>query len=106
VVVDEVADLDVGAVGEEPVSDVGLPAFVGLGRFEADVAALGPFVRFGNDEAPLGQDPPDRRQCRGLPVASLQVRCDRGRTGLVAVAVELFADLDDFVRDVIAGACR
>ncbi len=35
VVVDDVEDLDVGAVGEVPVGDVGLPAFVGQVGFEA-----------------------------------------------------------------------
>jgi hypothetical protein len=40
-----VEDLDVAAIGEGPVGDVGLPALVGLGGFEADVAALGSLVR-------------------------------------------------------------
>jgi hypothetical protein len=35
VVVEDVEDLDLCPVGEVPVGDVGLPAFVGLGGFEA-----------------------------------------------------------------------
>ena len=41
VVVEEVEDLDVGAVSEAPVGEVGLPGLVGLGGFEADVGATG-----------------------------------------------------------------
>ena len=44
-VVDDVQDLHVGAVSETPVSDVELPAFVGLVGFEADIGALGALVR-------------------------------------------------------------
>lgn len=37
VVVEPVQDLHVGAVGEAPVGEVGLPGLVGLGGFEPDV---------------------------------------------------------------------
>lgn len=36
-VVEPVQDLDIGAVGEEPVGEVGLPGIVRLGGFEPDV---------------------------------------------------------------------
>ena len=45
VVVEPGQDLGVGAVGEPPVGEVGLPAFVGLFGGEADVGGLGPFLR-------------------------------------------------------------
>jgi hypothetical protein len=51
VVVHDVEDLDVGAVGQLPVGDVEVPAFVGLLGDEADIAAFGAFVRLRGDEA-------------------------------------------------------
>ena len=50
-IVDDVEDLDVGAVGKLPMGDVELPAFVGLFGLEADVAAFRAFVRLGGDKA-------------------------------------------------------
>ncbi len=44
VVVEPAEDFDVGAVGEPPVGEVGLPAFVGLFGGEADVGRFGPFL--------------------------------------------------------------
>ena len=86
VVVDDVEDLDVGAVGEWPMGDIQLPAFVGLLGLEADVAALGTFVRLGGDEASNGQNPPDRGHRRAFTTALLEVNCDRRRAGLMSVA--------------------
>ena len=40
VVVQPVEDLDVGAVGERPVGEVGLPGFIGLVGFESEVGGL------------------------------------------------------------------
>jgi hypothetical protein len=51
VVVNPIEDLDVGEVGEPPVGEVGLPAFVGLFGGESDVGAFGAFVRRGDDQA-------------------------------------------------------
>ena len=104
-VVDDVEDLDVGAVGQRPVGDVGLPPFVGLLRGEAEVAALGPLVRLRGDEPAVGQDPPDRGDRRAAAVALLEMRRDRRRTGLVAGPVELLADGDDLVLDPRGVCC-
>jgi hypothetical protein len=60
VVVDDVEDLDVVAVGEGPVGDVHLPALVGEFGFEADVGAAGPFVGLGGDEPAGVENSPDR----------------------------------------------
>jgi len=60
VVVDHVEDLDRGAVGEGPVGDVHLPAFVGEFGNEPLVGAAGPFVGLGGHEPAGVQDPPDR----------------------------------------------
>src|SRR5205823_8644754 len=95
VVVDDVADLDVGAVGEGPMRDVGLPPLVGLVSLEADDRALGPLVGLGSDEAPLGEDAPDRADGGAVAVAALEVGSNGGRTGLVSGVAELLADLDD-----------
>ena len=97
VVVEPVQDLHVGAVGQRPVGDVGLPAFVGLLGGEAEVAALRAFVRLRGDEPAGGQDPPDRRDRRGVPMPHLKVSRDRRRAGLVPVLVEVLADRDDLV---------
>jgi hypothetical protein len=47
VVVEDVEDLHVGAVGQGPVGGVGLPAFVGEFGFEAEIGAARPFLRLG-----------------------------------------------------------
>jgi hypothetical protein len=50
VVVDPAEDLDVDAVGEAPVGEVGLPGLVGLLGLEADVGRAGLLAGFGHDE--------------------------------------------------------
>ena len=70
VVVDDVEDLHVGAVGERPVGGVGLPALVGQLGLEPPPRALGPLVGLGGDEPPAGQHPPDRRDRRHRPAAA------------------------------------
>ena len=104
VVVEPVEDLGVGAVGQRPVGDVGLPALVGLGGLEADVAALGPLVRLRGDESAGGEDSPDGGDRRAGAVPAVQMVGDGGRTGLVPVAVEVFADREDLVLELAAGA--
>jgi hypothetical protein len=106
VVVDPVEDLGVGAVGEEPVGDVGLPALVGLSGLESDAAALGSLVRLRDDEAAGGEDPPDRGHRRAGTVPPGQMGGDGGRAGLVAVPVEAFADGDDLILDLVGGPGR
>lgn len=68
VVVEPVEDLDIGAVGQPPVGEVGLPALVGLGGFELSVGGAGSFPRFGDDQAGLVEDPAD---CGGRAAYSL-----------------------------------
>jgi hypothetical protein len=45
VIVEDVEDLDLAAVGEAPVGDIGLPAFVGLVGAERAPRGAGPFLR-------------------------------------------------------------
>ncbi len=54
-VVEPVQDFDVGAVGVVPVGEVGLPGFVGLGGFEADVGGFWSFAGSGGDQASPGE---------------------------------------------------
>ena len=91
VVVDDVEDLDGGAVGEVPVGGVGLPALVGLVGFEADQRRLRAFLRLGGDEPAAGQDPPDRRGGGCGAVAPVQVRGDGRGAGIQPVVEQLFA---------------
>jgi hypothetical protein len=65
VIIEPVEDLDVAAVGQGPVGDIGLPAFIGLLGLETDVGAFGPFTRPRGDQGVVVQDAPDRR--RHLP---------------------------------------
>jgi hypothetical protein len=64
VVVEDVEDLHLGAVGELPVGDVGLPAFVGLVGGEPSPGRAGPFLWLRRHEPAANQDPPDRRHRR------------------------------------------
>jgi hypothetical protein len=50
VVVDPVQDFDVGVIGEPPVGEVGLPAFVGLFGGKPDVGGFGSLLRCGFDQ--------------------------------------------------------
>ena len=58
-VVFDVEDLDLGAVGQLPVGDVGLPAFVWLLGREPLPRRSGSLVRLRGDEPAALQDPPD-----------------------------------------------
>ena len=64
VVVEPGQDLDVGAVGEAVVGEVGLPGLVGLFGLEADVGRLRLLLRFGGDETVAADDPVDRSLAR------------------------------------------
>ena len=102
-VVDDIEDLDVGVVGEPPVGDVGLPAFVGLFGGEAQVAALGRLCGCGVTN-PRASGSARSSIPPGLPVALVEVKRDRRRTGLMPVPLQLLADRDDLLLD--AGGLR
>ena len=73
VIVDEVEDLDAGAVGELPVGGVGLPHLVGEVGFEAYNRRPRALLGLGDDQAVATQDPPDGGGGRG--------RCRSGSQG-------------------------
>jgi hypothetical protein len=58
-VVDEVKDLDRGAIGELPGRGVDLPGFVGQLGFEADKGRARPLVGLRTDQAVALEDAPD-----------------------------------------------
>ncbi|APF40988.1 hypothetical protein BHE16_08200 [Neomicrococcus aestuarii] len=53
VVIEPVQDLDVSAVGEAPMCEIGLPGLVGLGGFKANVGRARAFLRLRDDESGL-----------------------------------------------------
>jgi hypothetical protein len=73
-VVEDVQDLHLGAVGQPPMGDVGLPAFVGLIGAKHLPRRAGPFLRLRGDKAAAGQDPPDRRDRRHRINAAVAAR--------------------------------
>ena len=85
------------------MGDVGLAAFVWLGGGEADVAAPEAFVRLRDDESAGGEDPPDRGDRGAGAVPAGQMGGDGGRAGLVPVPVEVLADGDDLVLELVGG---
>jgi hypothetical protein len=60
VIVEPVEDLHMGGIGEPPVGEVGLPAFVGLFGGKADVGRLGAFVGLRDDKPRSGEVTVDR----------------------------------------------
>ena len=97
VVIDNVEHLDVSAVAQAPMGDVGLPPLVWLGRLEPHIGALGPLVGLRDDEASFAQDPPDGGDRGTVAVAALEMEGDGGGAGLVTGLGQVLADLDDLV---------
>jgi hypothetical protein len=101
VVVEDVEDLHLGAVGEGPVGDVGLPALVGQVGLEAPPGATGPLLGLGDNLAPSAQHPPDRRHRRHhlvvAPMADKQVVVDGVGAGVEALASQGLAQGHDLV---------
>lgn len=94
-VVELVEDLDLEAVGDAHMGDVGLPALVGLFSGEADDRAAGALVGLVHDESTGSEHPPDRRQRRHHGVAGAQVVLDSRRARIEALFGEGLAQLDD-----------
>jgi len=89
VVVEPVEDFYVGAVGQVPVGEVGLPAFVGLGGLEPVVGGARSLSGLGDDQGSGVQDAADGRG-RGCAVALFaQVPGDGDGAGIEAVACQL-----------------
>src|ERR1700751_4109471 len=97
VVVDHVDDLHDLARGQLPRGDVCLPALVWELCFEADQRALGALLALRDDQALTSEDPPDRREGGNVSdvLTQRQVVGDRLRAGVMALALELSAQLND-----------
>jgi hypothetical protein len=105
VVVEGVQDLDLGAVAEPPVGDVGLPALVGHLGAEPDPRAAGSLLRLGGDEPPAVEDPPDRGP-GGQPLTEMttpEVDLDRRGPGVDPEVGQLLAQTDDLVLELVGG---
>lgn len=103
VVVNDVEDVDLDAAGELPVGEVGLPALVGHGCFEADRGAAGALVGLGGDESSLGQDAPDRGWRWGVAVPLGEVVGNGVGTGVQALVGEPLAQLADLLDEPLRG---
>jgi hypothetical protein len=95
VVVEPVQNFDVGALGQPPVGEVGLPAFIGLFGGKADEGGLGSALGCGGDEAGGGQLAADARRRHHQPVVELQVPGDGVGTVVESFAGQLPAQADD-----------
>jgi hypothetical protein len=91
VVVEPGEDFAVGAVGELPVGEVGLPGLVRLLGLEADVGGLRLFARFGGDQVGSADDAVDRRSRHRQVAVVLEVPGDGVGAGVEAVVGELAA---------------
>ena len=106
VVIEPVEDFGVGAIGELPVGEVRLPAFVGLGGFKAAVRALGAFAWLRGDQAVVVQDAPDRRG-RGRPqTLLLEMPLQGHRSGIESVCGEPFTGDHDRRDDIVGDRAR
>ena len=94
-VVEPGQDLDVGAVGEAVVGEVGLPGLVRLLGGEADVGGLRLLLRFRNDETSAAHGPVDRRSGDGELVVVFEVPGDRVGSGVQPGRAQSAAQLED-----------
>lgn len=95
-VIKEVEDINSSATGEPQVSDVGLPAFVWLCRFEADVGVARSFLWLWGDQARLGDDASDCGNGWDVQALLAKVVGNSVRTGIEAVFGEILPNLDDW----------
>jgi hypothetical protein len=106
VVVEPVEDLCVGAVGQSPVGEVGLPAFVGLFGGEPDVGALGALTWLGLDQAVVVQDAADGGGRRDRQALSSELALERQWPSVEAFGGEPFALQYHRCDDVVADPAR
>lgn len=100
-VVEPVEDFGVGAVGQGPVREVRLPAFVGLFGGESGVGAFGAFAWLWGDQAVVVQDGPDRGGGGHGQALSGEVGLEGDRAGVEALGGEFFAEVHDGADDVV-----
>gem|GEM_PF-4619623 len=81
-IVDEIEDLNTSAVAQLPMGEIGLPGFIRLGCFKADIGRAGTFAWLGLDEAIAGENLPDGGDGRGAAEFKAQVVGDGVGTGI------------------------
>jgi hypothetical protein len=100
VVIEPVQDLDIGAVSESPMGEVGLPGLVRLRCFEAQIGRTGALLRLRDDQARRVQDAPDRRGRRDVETLAFQMPGDRHQTRVMPVRAQPATQLDDPIADL------
>jgi hypothetical protein len=103
VIVEPVEDLDLAAVGQAPVGEVGLPALVGRGGLEPDPRAAWALAGLGDDEPGRVEDPPDGRGRWDGETLAPEVPGDGDRTGVKPAAGQLGPQRDDASADMVRG---
>jgi len=106
VVVEPGHDLDLGAIGELPVGEVGLPDLVGRRGLEPDPGAAWTLPWFGHDEPGGMEDAPDGRGRRDGQAVPLEVPGDGGGTRVETSRDKLPAQGGDPVADDAGGSLR
>jgi hypothetical protein len=99
VVVDPAEDLDVAAVSEAVVGEVGLPALIGQVGLEADVGRLRALGRLDLGEAVSAQGAVDRRPRDAEVVVLSEMPGDRVGTGVEALSDQFVTELHDQLDD-------
>jgi hypothetical protein len=101
VVVEPGEDLDVGAISEAVVGEIGLPGFVGLFGLEADVGGLRFLLWLSDDEIVAAHDPvcggsrePDVMVLFEVPDGRVGAGIESGGSKLVADAQHKFDDVN------------
>src|SRR5450759_2658045 len=105
-VIDQVQNLDVGAVGQLPVGRVGLPHLVGQLGLEAYPGRLGALVRLRLDQAVGFADSPDGRPRRSSSEAEPEVVGNGLGAGVEARVGELAPQIDDRLLNLWGGPAR
>jgi len=95
VVVEPHEDFDIGATGEAPVGEVGLPALVGKVGLEADVGRFRSLLGVRGDLAGCGEVAVDRRGRDRCLVVVFEVPRDCVASGVEAVGAELASKPQD-----------
>src|SRR3981081_3936373 len=103
-VIEQVQDLDVTAVGQQPVGGVGLPELVGQLGLKAYPRWLGALVWLRLDQALGLEDAPDGRPGGRPSQAEAEVVGDGLGTGVKAGLAELSPQLDDGLLNLWRGS--
>jgi hypothetical protein len=95
VIVDPAQNFGVVAVGEGPVGEVSLPAFVGLFGGKADVGRFRAFLRAGCDEPGRGEVAADAGRRNSHVVVVVEVPGDGVGSSVESFAGQCCAHLED-----------